>query len=126
MVSRFGPKTRVAFTTSPGYASMPPALQLVYALMILIAEGDAWRILIAAPNRELEPTNLRLLNSELAVAWAYVSHALRGFYKLADILMVLDEVFLLEISSLARPLKFNPEIRDDHPAINHLTASLWF
>ena len=37
VVSRFGPKTRVAFSTSPGYASMPPALQFVYAMLILIA-----------------------------------------------------------------------------------------
>ena len=105
VVSRFGPKTRVAFTTSPGYASMPPALQFVYAMLILIAEGNAWRVLISAPNRELEPTNLRLLKSEQAVAWADVSHALRGFYELIDILMVLDEFLLLKISNLARQLK---------------------
>ena len=37
--SRFGPKTRVVFTTSPGYASMPPALQFMYAILVLIAEG---------------------------------------------------------------------------------------
>ena len=49
VVSRFGPRTRVAFTTSPGCASMPPALQLKYAMLILIAEGNAWRVLIAAP-----------------------------------------------------------------------------
>ena len=93
--SRFGPKTRVVFATSPGYASIPPALQFVYAIFVLIAEGSAWRILIAAPNRELEPTNLRLRKSDLAAAWADVSHALRGFYELADILIVLDEVLLL-------------------------------
>ena len=75
--SRFGNKTKVAFTTSPGYASMPPAPQFVNAILILIAEGNAWRILMAAPNRELEPTNLRLRKSELAAAWADVSHALR-------------------------------------------------
>ena len=113
VVSRFGSRTRVTFTTSPGYASMPPALQFVYAMLILIAEGNASRVLIAAPNRELEPTNLRLLKSELAAAWADVSHALRGFYELADILIVLVEVLLLEISNLAWQLKFNPEIRDD-------------
>ena len=78
VVSRFGPKTRVAFTTFPGYAIMPPALQFVYAMLILTAEGNAWRVLMAAPNRELEPSNLRLLKSELAAAWAVVSHALRG------------------------------------------------
>ena len=39
--SRFGPKTNVVFTTSPGYASMPPALQFVYAILVLIAEGNA-------------------------------------------------------------------------------------
>ena len=123
--SRFGPKTKVVFTTSPGYASMPPALQFVYAILILIAEGNACRILMAAPNRELEPTNLRLRKSELAAAWADVSHALKGFYELADILIVLDEVLLLEISNLARQLKFSPTIGDDHPIISHLTASLW-
>ena len=102
VTSRFGSKTGVVFTTSPGYASMPPALQFVYAVLILIAEGNGWRILMAAPNRELEPTNLRLRKSELAAAWADVSHALRGFYELADILIVLDEVLLLEISNFAR------------------------
>ena len=119
--SRFGPKTKVVFTTSPGYASMPPALQFVYAILVLIAEGNAWRILMAALNRELEPTNLRLRKSELAAAWVDVSQALRGFYELADILIVLDEVLLLEISILARQLKFSPEIGDDHPIIAHLT-----
>ena len=57
---------------------------------------------------------------------ADVSHALRGFYELADILIVLDEVLLLEISNFARQLKLSPIIRDDHPVVAHLTASLWF
>ena len=70
--------------------------------------------------------NLRLRKSELAAAWADVSHALRGFYELADILIVLDEVLLLEISIFARQLKLSPTIGDDHPIISHLTASLWF
>ena len=126
VISRFGSKTKVVFTTSPGYANMPPALQFVYAVLILIAEGIEWRILMAAPNRELEPSNLRLRKSELAAAWADISHALRGFYGLADILIVLDEVLLLEISNFARQLKFSPVIGDDHPAISQLTASLWF
>ena len=126
VASRFGSKSKVVFTTFPGYASMPPALQFVYAILILIAEGNGWRILMAAPNRELEPTNLRLRKSELAAAWAHVSHALRGFYELADILIVLDEVLLLEISNFARQLKLSPVIGDDHPVVTHLTASLWF
>ena len=81
VASRFGPKTRVAFTTSLGYASMPPALQFVYARLILIAQGNVWRILMAAPNCALKPVNLRFLKWELAAAWADVSHALRGFYE---------------------------------------------
>ena len=81
---------------------------------------------MAAPNRELEPINLRLLKSELAAAWTDVSHALRWFYELVDILIVLDEVLCLEVSNLARQLKFNPETRDNHPVIGQLTASLWF
>ena len=126
VTSRFDSKTRVVLTTSPVYASMPPALQFVYAVLILIAEGNGWRILMIAPNMELEPTNLRLRKSELAEAWADVSYALRGFYELADILMVLDEVLLLEILNSARQLKLSPVIGDDHPIITHLTASLWF
>ena len=105
---------------------MPPALQFVYAMLILIAQGNGWRILLAAPNCELEPVNLRLLKSEVAAAWADVSHALRGFYELADILIVLDVVLCLEESNLARQLKFNPEVGDHHPVITQLTASLWF
>ena len=126
VTTRFRAKTKVAFTTSPGYASMSPALQFVYAILILIAEGNEWRVLMAAPIRELETTNLRLLKSELAAAWADVSHALRGFYELTDIFIVLDEVLLLGISKFARHLKFSPDIRDDHPIISHLTAGLWF
>ena len=79
---------------------------------------------MAAPNRELEPVNLRLLKSELAAPWEDVSHALKGIYELADILIVLDEVLCLEVSNLARHLKFYPEIRVDQPVLNHLTASL--
>ena len=55
-----------------------------------------------------------------------MSHAFRGFYELASILIVLDQVLCLEISNLARQLMFNPEIKVDHPVIGHLTPSLWF
>ena len=104
---------------------MPPALQFVYAMLILIAEGNACRMVMAAPNRELEPVDLRHLKSELAAAWGDVSHDLKGFYEMADVLIVLDEIICLEVSNLARQLKFNPEIRDDHPAKSHL-STLWF
>ena len=126
VTSQLGSKTRVLFASSPGYASMPLALQLVYAMLVLIVERNGWQMLMAAPNRELEPVNLRLSKSEVAAAWAIVSHTLRGFYELADILIILDEVLCLEVSNLAQQLKFNLEVRDDHPVITHLTASLWF
>ena len=58
VTSRFGAKTKVAFT-----------LQFVYASLILIVGGNAWQVLMAAPNCWLEPMNLRLLKSELAAAW---------------------------------------------------------
>ena len=104
VTSRLGSKTRVI--SSPGYARMPPALQFVYSMIILIVEGNGWRMLMAAPNRELETVNLIPLKSEVVAAWVDVSHALRGFSELADILIVLDEVPCLEIT--------------------HLTASPWF
>ena len=84
-------------------------------MLVLVEEGNGWRMMMAGPNRELEPVNLRLLKSEVAAAWADVFHALRGFYELADILIVLDEVHCLKVSNFARQLKFNPEVGDDHP-----------
>ena len=119
IVVRLGPKTKVVFTSSPGYASMPPALQFVYAELVLIVEVSGLRTLLAAPNQELEPKNLK---SEVAAAWADISHALRGLYELAHILVVLDEVLCLEISKLARQLKLKPEIIVEHYDISHL----WF
>ena len=56
------------FASSPGYGGLPPALQFVYAMLILIGESNGWQMLLAAPNRELEPMNLRLLKSEVAAA----------------------------------------------------------
>ena len=88
VVSRLGSKMKVVFTSSPGSEGMPPALYFVYAILILITEDSGLRMLMAAPNRKLEPVNLRLLNSELMAAWTDVSHALRGFYELAEILIV--------------------------------------
>ena len=92
-----GSKTRVVLTSSPGYASMPTALPFVYAVLVLKLEGSGLPMLMAAPNRELEPKDLRLLRSEVAAAWVGISYALRGFYELADYLIVLDEVLCLEI-----------------------------
>ena len=57
VASRLGSKTKVVFASSPGYTGMPPALQFVFAKLILIAEANGWRMLMAAPNRELEPVN---------------------------------------------------------------------
>ena len=90
MAARLGSKTKVMFTSSLPYSNLPPALQIVHAVLVLIAEGSGLRMLMAAPNRELEPENLPLLKSEVAAAWADVSHALRGFYELANILIVLN------------------------------------
>ena len=100
VAARLKSKTKVVFTSSPGYSSMPPALQLVNAILVLIAQSSGLRMLMAVPNRELEPANLRLLKSERAAAWAEVSRILRGFYEPASILIVLDEVLCQEISNL--------------------------
>ena len=82
VTSRLGSKTRVVFASSPGYASLP------------------------CFTVRLRHVSLIFLKMEVAAAWADVSHALRGFYELADILIVLDEVLCLEVSNLARQLKF--------------------
>ena len=83
-------------------------------------------MLMASPNQELELKNLRLMRSEVAVAWADISHTPSGLYELADILIKLDEILCLEISNMARQFNFTPELKDDHHVISHVTASLWF
>ena len=60
VASQLGSRTKVVFASSPGYAGMPPTLQFVYAILILIAEGNGLRMLWAAPNHELDQVNLRL------------------------------------------------------------------
>ena len=50
----------------------------------------------------------------------------KGLLRACDTLIVLDEDLCLEVSNLARQLKFNPEVGVDHPVITHPTASLWF
>ena len=64
--------------------------QFVYAVLVLIVESSGLRMLMAAPNREWEPKNFKPLKSELAASWAGISHALRGFYELEDILIEVD------------------------------------
>ena len=88
---------------------MPPALQLVYAVLVC-----RLRMLMAAPNRELEPKNFRKTpkkrkTERLAAVWADVSHAVRGFNLLTDIWLILDEVLCLEVSNLAKQIKFKPD-----------------
>ena len=68
--TRLGSKTKVGLTSSPGCSSMPLALQFVYEMLFLIAEGSGLRMMMAAPNRELEPVNSKLLKSEVTAAWA--------------------------------------------------------
>ena len=53
VTDRLASKTKVVLASSPGYASMQPALQFVYAVLALIAESSELRRLMAAPNRGL-------------------------------------------------------------------------
>ena len=62
----------------------------------------------------------------MAAAWPDISYALGGFHELADVLIVLDKVWFLEILNMARQLKFKQETNNDHYVIKHMTTSLWF
>ena len=48
----------------------------------VINVGSGLCMLIVAPNRELESKVLKLLRSEVAAAWADISHAFRDFTSL--------------------------------------------
>ena len=85
-------------------------------MLVLLAEGSGLRLLVAAPNQKLEPVNS--LSRKLRRLGQIVSR-LEGLYELAGLLIVLDEVLHLEISNLARQLKLNTEVVDNHPSDNH-------
>ena len=100
VTSRLGSKTRVVFPSSPGYVGMSPALQFVYAMLILIAEVNGWRMLMTAPNCELEPVNLRFLKSEVAAAWADMSQRSEGLLRACE---YLDRIERGRLSGGAEP-----------------------
>ena len=99
VATRLGSK--VVFTSSPGYAGMPPYLQFLYTMLILIAVGNGLRMLVEAHNRELGPVNLRGVGRCGAGVGRCVScpecfiRARRHFERVG-------EVLCLEISIMAR------------------------
>ena len=79
---------------------MSPALHFVHAMFILITEGnlsvaDAY----GRSESRLGASKLETSKSEVA---ADVSHNLKGFYELADILIMLDKVLCLEVWNFDR------------------------
>ena len=116
---------RAVFSLSPEYAHHPDGLKFVYAIVILLSEGNN-DVIISAPNRMIEMENLRPLRAELSAVWSDISNALRGFKDHALHMLVLDEVLRLELSNFSRQLKLKLGIGDDHRVIVAMSNDLWF
>ena len=89
------------FVVSPGYAHLPDGLNVVYAMIALLSEGKYDEI-IRAPNREVEATDLITLWSKLSAVWSVISNAMRGLKDRSLQMLVLHEVFGLELFNISR------------------------
>ena len=91
---------KVNFMLSPGYASMPEPLQLVYAIGVLLAERrlDA---MISGPTRQVDPNLYYPLQSELPVIWSEISIAIQVFRDHSTASVVLDQGLGLELSNFS-------------------------
>ena len=83
-------------------------------------------MIISAPNREVEAKNLRPPRTELPAVWSDISNAMRGLKDHSLNMLVLDEVFGLELSNFSRQLKLKPGINDDRQVLEAMSNELWF
>ena len=65
------------FVISPGYAHLPDGLKFAYAINTLLSEG-LYDMIVPAPNRKVETSNLRPLQSKLQAFLSDILNAMRG------------------------------------------------
>ena len=68
-------------------------------------------MIISAPSREVKAKNMRPLRTELPAVWSDISNSMRGFKDHSLNMLVLDEVFGLELSNFSRQFKLKPGIK---------------
>ena len=100
---------KVVFVLSPGYASLPEPLQVVYAMVVLLTEGR-FDVMIPAPNRQKDPNLHYPFLSELSA----IRSAIQGFKENCTTRVVLDEGLGLELSNFGRLMKMRPGVGDEH------------
>ena len=110
---------------SPGYASLPEPLQFVYAMVVLLAEGQ-FDVMISAPNRQVDPNIYYPLRSELPAIISDTSNAIQGFKDHSTRRIVLDKVLGLDLSNFGRLLKMRPGVGDEHRLLQRSADNLWF
>ena len=107
-----------------GICNLPDGLKFVYAMVALLAEGK-YDVIFTAPNREVEAKKLKPLRAELPAVWSDISNAMRGFKDHSLNMLVLDEVYGMELSNFSRQIKLKPGINNDHRVIEAMSNQLW-
>ena len=110
----------VIFVLSPGIASLPEPLQLVYAMVVLLAE-ERFVVKISAPR---DHSLYYPLRSELPAIWSDISDAIQGFNDHRTTRVVLDEGLGLEFSNFGRVLKIRPGVGVEHRLVQRLANNL--
>ena len=116
---------KIFFVLSPGYATLPEPLQIVYTMVTTQAQGR-FNVIIPAPNKMVDPNNYYPTRSELPAIWADISNAIQGFKDCSTTRLVLGEVLGLELSNFARLLKLRPGVDDDHLLVQQVVNDHWF
>ena len=75
---------------SPCYALLPEPLQFLYAMVIMLAEGQ-FDVMIPAPNRQVDPSFYYPYRSEFLAMWSGIYIAIQGFKDHSATRVVLDE-----------------------------------
>ena len=110
---------KVIFVLSPSDASLPKPLQIVYAMVVLLAEGQ-FDVMISAPNRQVDPKLYYPFRSVLPAIWSHTSNAIQGFKDHSTTRVVLDERLGLELSKFGRLLKMRRGVGDEHRLVQPL------
>ena len=116
---------KMVFILSPGYATLPEPLQLVYTMVTTLAVRR-FDVTIPAPIGSIDPNTYQYLRSELPAVWADFSNAINGIKEHRRTHVVLDDVLGLKLSNFASLLKLRPGVNGDHVLVQQVAIDLCF
>ena len=91
---------KVVFILIPGYDFLSEALQFVFVMVILFAEGR-FDVVMPARNRKVDANRFYPSRSEHPAVWSEISRAIQGFKDHSTTHVVLNEGLVWKFQNLA-------------------------